>query len=226
MKLVGVFGLRSKKNGFTLVELLIVMAIVVVLMIALIGILNPMALIGKARDSERKNDLGKIKKVFEEYYTDKGHYPGTEMSFCNLKENCGATIPGMSGYLDKCLCDGIGKPYTVLSDTSWFKVLTNLEDKQDKDIPKDWYTDSKYIVPFDKNTINYGVSSSNVLWYERSLGSGCNWMKCFSTEDCNLPATGCNEAKDGYKCFLYNDLSGMCNDPICQVACCGNGCDD
>ncbi|MCW1949352.1 MAG: prepilin-type N-terminal cleavage/methylation domain-containing protein [Candidatus Shapirobacteria bacterium] len=217
-----------KKKGFTLVELLIVMLILAVLMIMLIGTINPVALMGRARDSGRKSDMEKIKKAFEEFYSDKGRYPHTEMIFCNLKQNCGATIPGMSGYMKECLCDGNKNPYTILADPTWFKVLTNLEDKDDKDIPKDWYTDSRYNAFFEKDKINYGVSSPNVLWYEKTLGSKCNPTTCFSTTFCNLPASGCNQERDGVSCFLNNELESgsVCNDPACRVDCCGGGCDD
>jgi prepilin-type N-terminal cleavage/methylation domain-containing protein len=53
---------KEKKSGFTLVELLIVMTIVTLLMIMAIGTINPLAMVAKAKDSERKSDLNKIKK--------------------------------------------------------------------------------------------------------------------------------------------------------------------
>lgn len=218
--------MKENKNGFTLVELLVSMAIIVSLMVMMIGTINPRGLIGKARDSIRKNDLKKMKVAFEEYYNDKGSYPYEEMNFCKLKQNCGKLIAGMNGYLKKCLCDPNGDPYVLVTDLGWFKVITNLENKEDKDIPKDWYTDNRYSsLNLDKNSVNYGVSSSNILWYEKVLGSGCNWNKCYSTMSCNLPGSGCNEANssDGF-CFLYNELTKNCNDFECRVSCCGGGC--
>ena len=63
------------QSGFTLVELLIVMTILVIFAVILIGIIKPNTLIGKANDSRRKSDLNKIRTAFEEFFNDKGRYP-------------------------------------------------------------------------------------------------------------------------------------------------------
>ena len=79
--------MKENKNGFTLVELLIVTTIAVVLAMTMIGILNPAALTGKAKDSRRKEDLNKIKIAFEEYFNDKGKFPDGAL-LNDLKTNC------------------------------------------------------------------------------------------------------------------------------------------
>ena len=218
-------GLVKKKNkGFTLVELLIVMSILAMLMMIAVGILNPVALVNRARDSRRKNDLNKFKVAFEEYYNDKGVYPYEKMIFCKLEENCGKKIPDMNGYLNSCLCDPNGKPYNFLMDRNWFKVMTNLDNKSDVDIPSSWYTDEGYSISgLDKNSVNYGVSSPNILWYERNVGSYCDWNRCYASESCNDANVGCQETENG-RCYLYNTLTESCRDPDCRVPCCGNGC--
>jgi len=213
-------------RGFSLVELLIVMAILAILIAMAVGVLNPIALVNRAKDSRRKNDLNKFKVAFEEYYNDKGVYPYEEMDFCKLDQNCGKEIPGMKGYLNNCLCDPNDKAYTFLVDLKWFKVMTNLENKNDKSIPSDWYTDGSYSVSgLDKESVNYGVSSSNILWYERKVGSDCDWNRCYTGgESCNDANAGCKESEKGY-CYLFNTATGgTCHDPICRVPCCGSGC--
>ncbi len=62
-------------SGFTLLELLIVIAILAVIGIISLILLNPMQQIGKAWDAKRKADLATLRKVFEDYYNDKGCYP-------------------------------------------------------------------------------------------------------------------------------------------------------
>ena len=64
----------KNKNGFTLLELLIV--------IAIIGILTALATVSyssaqkKARDAQRKSDLKAIQNAMEQYYADNnGSYP-------------------------------------------------------------------------------------------------------------------------------------------------------
>lgn len=219
---------KEKNKGFSLVELLIVLAILAILIVISVGVLNPIALVNKARDSKRKNDLNSIKRAFEEYYNDNGRYPYTEMGFCYSAANCGKSVSAMEKYLRVCLCDPKNVPYTFEIDPKWFKVMTNLENKTDSDIPPEWYTNlSKYNFNLDVNKINYGVSSPNISWYERTLGSGCDITRCYRTTSCNDPLNGCNEAKDGIKCFVYNNNgtdSSPCNDSICEVSCCGSGC--
>lgn len=201
------------------------MTILVVLAVTMIGILNPVALTGKARDARRKSDLNKMKVAFEEYFNDKGVYPFLAgLEACNQKSNCGKPIAGMSKYLKNCLCDAYGNPYQLVLDTKWYKIVTNLDNKKDSDIPDGWYTDSQSYSNsgFETNKVNYGVSSSNILWYERSATNNCNINSCF-VGMCNDPVGGgCNESR-GEDCYFSNRITGIC-DMNCRTPCCGNGC--
>lgn len=156
----------KKNNGFTIAELLITMAILAILLVVLIGIINPISLVGKANDSKRKKDLDRIRKSFEEYFNDKGKYP-TNVGTWNIKSNCGKNLDNFV-YLKPWPCDPKGEIYKILVsiDGKYFKVLTNLEDKTDKVIPVDWYNqDSSFRVNgYTVEQVNYGVSSSNISW--------------------------------------------------------------
>jgi prepilin-type N-terminal cleavage/methylation domain-containing protein len=63
------------KKGFTLVELLLVMAVLGVLATALITLINPLAQFQRTRDSQRKNDLAQLRRALEQYYNDFNSYP-------------------------------------------------------------------------------------------------------------------------------------------------------
>ncbi len=65
----------KKMSGFTLVELLLVMALISVLVTALVILINPAAQFEKSRDLERKNELAQITRSLEQYYNDFGSYP-------------------------------------------------------------------------------------------------------------------------------------------------------
>ena len=65
----------SKKNGFTLIELIVVIGILAILASMLLFILNPVEQFQKANDARRKSDLYQIQKSLEQYYQDHGDYP-------------------------------------------------------------------------------------------------------------------------------------------------------
>ncbi len=208
----------KNKNGFSLVEILIVMSILVFLTLGLLMILNPVLLVNRAGDSDRKSDLNKLRTVFEEYLNDKGSYPShAKLTEWNMASNCKKGISELKAYINNWPCDPTGMPYTILVGNNWFKIVTNLINKEDKDIPDKWYTDSGtlYTTLFDKNEVNYGVSSSNVLWYEgdtpaSSCGSICLKLSTYGCNDavgvgCSLPD----------KCYL-----GTCSLGSCRVSYC------
>ena len=67
--------LSYRKNGFTLVELLVVVAVIGILSAALMTVINPIQQQKKARDSVRRGDLAKISSALEQYYADHNSYP-------------------------------------------------------------------------------------------------------------------------------------------------------
>lgn len=215
-------------SGFTLVELLVVITILVVLATILVGIINPKALIGRANDSKRKNDLNKIRTAFEEFFNDNGRYPtAVEINTWNQLSNCDKVVPDLKKYLKTWPCDPDKELYRVLVGDDWFKVVTNLDYKEDKGIPLDWYKSGTYTDSgFDKASVNYGVSSLNVLWYGDDLSNNCDSNICYIGAECNIASniTGCNTSRDGKACYLRDVVSNSCNNPACLVPCCGAGC--
>jgi hypothetical protein len=185
----------------------------------LIGIINPIALIGKARDSKRKEDLGKIKTSFEEYYNDKKSYPtADDILSWNVTSNCGKAVSGISNYLPVWLCDPTGQVYNMSSNGTSFRVVTNLDNKVDKDIPVDWYTSNmKYIlIGFTKETANYGVSSSNIFWYDSISLSNCFKDRCSKMTGGHCDITNNCLPSDGQCFYAYG-----C-DSNCISTCCGD----
>ena len=64
---------RTKKTGFTMIELLVVVSIIVVLSAA--GFSSYRIANKKARDGRRKADLSKVQTSLEMYRSDVGQYP-------------------------------------------------------------------------------------------------------------------------------------------------------
>lgn len=212
----------KKNSGFTIAELLITMAILAILLVVLIGIINPISLVGKANDSTRKKDLDRIRKSFEEYFNDKGVYP-IDVANWNIKDNCEKNLENFT-YLRPWPCDPDGEPYYIWVDNDGksFKILTNLENKTDKVIPVGWYDhDDMFLVNgYTVDQVNYGVSSTNVTWNIFSIGENCT-VECYqfsAAGRCNSALSGCTDST-GFGC--YRDPS--CNSS-CRVPCCGAGC--
>lgn len=122
----------KEKNGFTLMEILIVVSILVLITILLL--VNVLTQIHKTNDSRRKTDLYKIQKAFEEYFNDKQCYPSLA-----ILDSCGSA--SLAPYLPAVLCDPITKvPYLYMvgqpSVCSGYRVCTKLENLNDPDITR------------------------------------------------------------------------------------------
>jgi type II secretory pathway pseudopilin PulG len=214
-----------KKTGFTLVEILIAMTIVITLAVMMVGIfvvINPVA---KGRDSQRKKDLNRIKQAFEEYFNDKGYYP-LDVNNWNIKSNCHSSNINFSQYLSPWPCDPNGNPYVIIAEKNKFRVMVNLENKKDEKIPKDWYVRTDLLLTgVTKNKVNYGVSSSNILWYENYISPDCDTNSCLksSSNGCDSAGSGCG-GDDNDDCF-YKSIGGG-GDCLskCQISCCGDKC--
>lgn len=132
-------------KGFTLVELLIVIAIIGILVAGLLTLINPLTQIQKAKDSQRKNDLAQIKRALEAYYNDCGRYP-PPWSFVGPIMGCGQTCAttvscewgqpwkvGGTTYMQKLPTDPKSGSYYLYSSSSAndFTLRACLENKTD-----------------------------------------------------------------------------------------------
>lgn len=72
--------IKLRSAGFTLIEILIVIAIIGVLVGAFITILNPANQLRISRDARRKSDLKQIQAGLELYRSDRGDYPAEDAS--------------------------------------------------------------------------------------------------------------------------------------------------
>lgn len=73
---VGVSCMK-KEDGFTLVELLVVIGVVGVLTGALVAVLNPVQFFKQGRDGRRLSDLTTIQSALEQYFSQNDSYPAT-----------------------------------------------------------------------------------------------------------------------------------------------------
>lgn len=97
----------NPRHGFTIVELLIV--IVVIGILAAITIVSFNGVQQKARDTERKSDIGQFHKALELFYAENNYYPSVNdvlsTSFRTNTLNIPtaiATPPGQTGVISYC----------------------------------------------------------------------------------------------------------------------------
>ena len=223
------------RRGYTLVELVLVIAILSIMMVISVMTLNSMGLLGKSNDTRRKSDMKLIKTSFEEYFNDKGNYPTFDLVVGQIGAtqlmdpiNCGTTF--FDPWLHTWPCDPDGHPYYIsveepkgtVDAPHWFKIFTKLQNGSDKDIPDNWggadvhYGNGEY----NADEVNYGVSSSNVNWYDLEFWVGCSdplYSGCFivgSDPTCKNAQDGCHPPD---KCYTRYGCT-----PVCQVPSCGN----
>jgi len=158
-----------KKNAFTLVELLVVMAIIGIL--AVVSLANFRTSQMKGRDAQRKSDLRQIANALEAYMSDHGGYPlssngkimacgcGGEARECNWDEDSGQREfcdANNTVYMSKVPGDPTGSPnYCYWSDGKSFKLYAKLENSKDPEA-KGPYTCAGYA------SYNFGISSPNI----------------------------------------------------------------
>ncbi|MFZ2153124.1 MAG: hypothetical protein WAV41_03645 [Microgenomates group bacterium] len=191
---------------------------------ALMGLmaLNPGALINRAQDSQRKKDLARIKVAFEEYFNDRECFPDqTMIDSLTCRGN------GFAPWLPNWPCDpkgGAYKIYTGASCPKTYILLTDLLYKKDAHIPIGWYDQgSNYHFgdgSLTSNDVNYGVSSSNINWYDEVLPDPVSCNTVFG--DCyDVYSDGCQSlSRDADHLNAYVDNNCKAG---CQVSCCNNG---
>ncbi|MBP9818203.1 type II secretion system protein [Candidatus Shapirobacteria bacterium] len=208
--------------GFTLVELLIVFAIILILVTVMLTNLNFEVLTNRGYDGIRKRDLGRLKVAFEDYFNDKGCYPTQDLIDSQVCDGS-----GFSPWLATWKCDPGRVPYIIAVENStcpkWYKAGTQLRNHNDSDIPSGWYDQlvtNHFIDGFaTKDDVNYGVSSTNVSWATFVLSPTCTT----SFSGCYIkPGPGrCNALPLGQvhqNAYVHQDCL-----PECIVSCCIDG---
>lgn len=186
-----IFGAKNKTehtNAFTLIELMVVFAVLAILII--LALISYRSQISKGYDARRKADLDRIKIAIEAYEKDHNCYPLPSSLVCNPGT-------GLQPYLDQIPCDPVTHAtyYYEYEDSScptWWRLYTNLDNSSDPQI-----------MPFcgPGDSFNYYVSSSNA---PNCIPSGSSSGSGGSSGGAS-PSPGSVDTGNFYGCF-----SGVC----------------
>ena len=110
--------MNSLKKGFTLVELLIVIAILAVLAAAVVIVLNPAELLAQARDSQRLNDLDTLKNALSIYIAQAS---SIDLGACAAGGRCTFSPGDALGPFTDATCDEVSSTNTV-AGSGWVDV--------------------------------------------------------------------------------------------------------
>jgi prepilin-type N-terminal cleavage/methylation domain-containing protein len=172
---------KSTFKAFTLLELLVVMAIMAILVS--IGLRSFGTVQQKSRDSRRKQDMQSISKALELYYNDFRHYP---YSLVGKILGCGVSASqecewgdvwqdssNQTLYMSELPVDLGGNQYFYLTNDKGksFSLFTYLENTKDDDAVKNTESEPAYYSgtacriingTLTVSTCNYVVMSSNL----------------------------------------------------------------
>ena len=141
----------GKKNGFTIMEILILLALIGILTTGLLIAVNPMRQFSKGWDARRKADLSLLNKAFEDYYNDHGCYPtasdvcyDTPIAIGNTSYTChvcgnNSASPSFKPYIDKLPCDPQAPQKNYLYQyqnadcSSWYNAYSEFALDDDRD---------------------------------------------------------------------------------------------
>lgn len=160
-------------KGFSLFEVILVVAIIILIVISVPLTVNLRKQIGRGQDTKRKSELTALSHILEDYYNDKGHFPTpaeicynpvSGQTSCNI---CGnqETPDAMKAYTTKLPCDPQypAKNYLYQIDDeaapSVFRIYTKFSTDDDPSIAE---KDCQYgCGPYPNFFYSWGVTSTN-----------------------------------------------------------------
>lgn len=172
-----------KKLGFTMIELLIVIAVLGILAVAVLAAINPIEQINRGKDTGSRSDAEQLLSAIDRYYASKGFYPWS----LNTTSTNTSTYTG-----SPALVSLTSATQTVGGDSQ--QLLTKLSTGGTSEIK------ASFVTRIVGSTYNYlsiynnGVSGSStyVCFLPKSAAFREEaWIRCTASLPTDYPAAGC-----------------------------------
>ncbi len=181
-----------KMAGFTLVELLIVIALISILAVAVLATINPIEQSNKAKDATVQNDAAEVMNAYERYYANKQSYPwmnqadalSVEDSVILGSDDVGFAICGLGAGVTGVTADAAGVCATAT--TSTFGALIESDELKPSFAGKAEFK-------------SVAVNPENSLWLYKAAGSGGSIYVCY------IPKAKSNRQQTSKLYCLYSD---------------------
>lgn len=174
-------------KGFTLVELLIVIALIAILSVAVLATINPIEQSNKAKDSTTQNDAAEVMNAYERYYTVKNTYPWMDSDSSATVTTADTSWFGRSDMTGAGLCSNalaVSNVPTQPCDTYKSRgFLISTDELKDSFLSKGYTS----LIAGDPN---FSTSSMNYLWINKKAATEGN-----SVYVCYIPKAKSNRTK-------------------------------
>jgi len=167
--------MKVKNLGFTLVELLIVIALIAILSVAVLATINPIEQSNKAKDSTVQNDAAEIMNSYERYYANAQSYPWMAYGASGSKPTVESAMLLRSDTIGFGICDAgsVDNVATTASGACSVSsatpgLLISTDELKTAFVGKDEF-----------RTVIDGSHPENALWLYKQAGSGGSVYVCY-----------------------------------------------
>lgn len=161
------------EKGFTLVELLIVIALISILSVAVLATINPIEQSNKAKDSTVQNDAAEVMNSYERYYANAQAYPW--MTYGSVKPTVETAMLLRSDTIGFGICASgasTDEPDVAVASCETDTATPGLLIATDE-------LKTAFMVKDEFKTVVGGLHPENALWLFKEGGSGGSVYVCY-----------------------------------------------
>ena len=164
------------KKAFTLVELLIVIALIAILSVAVLATINPIEQSNKAKDSTVRNDAAEVMNAYERFYANSQSYPWMVYGPVASKPSVEDAFILRSDQVGFGICSGSSADLTVPPNTPSAACDPNNSTDPGLLISKD---ELKLAFVGKDEFRTVGTNDENGLFLYKAAGSGGSIYVCY-----------------------------------------------